>query len=209
MPTSRRFARRGARSRPPVVPVLILVALVGAFGVSPFLLDVFDGPTPLWERRSLIGQTYGAASAVLSVLALIGVAVALTLQAQETRLAREEARRAAIAELLKMAMDDPDLDACWGPIPPGQDPRIRRQQLYLNMIVSEWRMSFETGALGPARLRAIAAEMFEGEPGRRYWEAARHRRLSTSQSRRALRFHEILDEEYRRVRPPRPPTASG
>ncbi len=32
----------------------------------------------------------------------------------DTRIAREEARRAAVAELPKMAMDDPDLDEAWG-----------------------------------------------------------------------------------------------
>ncbi|SEG80718.1 hypothetical protein SAMN04489712_113138 [Thermomonospora echinospora] len=202
MPSSRRPARQGARRWSSIALILVLVAIVGAFGVSPFLLDAYDGSAAQWERRSLIGQTYGAASAILSVLALLGVVVTLVLQARETALAREEARRTAIADLLRMAMDDPDLDACWGPVPAGQDLRTRRQQLYINMIVSEWRMSFETGALGPARLRAIAAEMFSGEPGRLYWESARHRRLSTSQSRKARRFHEILDEEYRRIHPP-------
>lgn len=163
----------------------------------------FRGATARWERLSFIGQTYGAASTILAVLALIGVVVTLVLQAHETRLAREEARRAAIGDLLRMAMDDPDLDECWGPISAGQDLRRRRQQMYVNMILSEWQMSFETRALGERRLRAISREMFEGRVGREFWVSAREIRLSTSETRRARRFHQILDEEYQRA--PEPP----
>jgi hypothetical protein len=93
------------------------------------------------------------------VLALLGGVVTLRFQARETKLAREEARRQAISDLLKMAMDDPDLDECWGPVPPPADAKIRKQQLYTNMIVSEWATSFETKALREPRLRHIANEI--------------------------------------------------
>ncbi|WP_211302765.1 DUF6082 family protein [Allonocardiopsis opalescens] len=185
------------------------VALVGIglTAASPLALDAIGGAVGYWERLSLIGQTYGAAGAFLSVLALVGVVVTLVFQAQENRRAREETRRQAMAGLLMMAIEDPDLDACWGPVPPDEDVRERRRQLYLNMIVSQWEMSFETRSLPEARLRPIAREMFEGAPGRRFWERAGKVRLETSDSRLTRRFHEILDEEYRRARlavPPEP-----
>jgi hypothetical protein len=68
--------------------------------------------------------------------------------------------------------------------------------MYVNMILSEWQMSFETKALGETRLRAISEEMFQGIVGREFWESAREIRLATTQTRRARRFHRILDEEY-------------
>ncbi|MER6815696.1 DUF6082 family protein [Spirillospora sp. NPDC000708] len=182
---------------------LLVIAVIGA---SPWALRAFSGPTSRWERWSFIGQTYGAASALLSVLALIGIVATLIFQAHDTKIAREEARRIAIAELLKMAMDDPALDEAWGPVPEGEDRKARRQLMYINMIVSEWQMSYETKALPEVRLRAISREMFSGRPGRAYWEEARQVRLSTSGSKRARRFHEILDEEYRRA--PAPPPES-
>ncbi|MEU8347391.1 DUF6082 family protein [Spirillospora sp. NPDC048832] len=140
----------------------------------------------------------------LAAVALIGIVATLFFQAHEMKIAREEARRIAIAELLKMAMDDPDLDAAWGPVPAGESRTARRQLMYINMIISEWQMSFETKALPEKRLRAISREMFSAHPGRNYWREARQVRLSTSESKRARRFHEILDEEFNRAPTPPP-----
>jgi Family of unknown function (DUF6082) len=196
-----RGPRSRGSSRALVLAVLLITTLIAIalIGVSPVALGWLHGDTVHWERLSFIGQTYGAASALISVLALVGIVMTLIYQAREARLAREETRRTAIAELLKMAIDDPELDECWGPIPSPNDAKTRKQRLYTNMIVSEWSMSFETKALPEKRLRAIAYEMFQGEIGRSYWHAARDVRLSTSESRTRRRFHEILDEEYRRA----------
>lgn len=189
-----------------VVLLLIAMAAVALIGISPIALQAFDGTTGTWERLSFIGQTYGAASAIVSVLALVGIVVTLSYQAREAKLARDETRRQAVGDLLRMAMEDPDLDECWGPVPEPDDPKTRKQLLYTNMIVSEWSLSFETRALPEARLRVIANEMFQGRVGREYWRNVRETRLSTSAGRRERRFHEILDEEYRNARPS---TAAG
>ncbi|MER7546516.1 DUF6082 family protein [Actinomadura sp.] len=180
---------------------LVVLSLIGA---SPWALQAFGGSTARWERLSFIGQTYGAASALLAAVALVGIVATLIFQARETKIAREEARRIAIAELLKMAMDDPDLDEAWGPVPAGESRKARRQLMYINMIISEWQMSFETKALPETRLRAISREMFSAHPGRAYWREARQARLSTSDTKRARRFHRILDEEYNRAPAPPP-----
>ena len=168
---------------------------------SPLALRAFGGADGEWERLSLIGQTYGAVSALIAVLALAGVAVTLVFQARETRRAVEEGRRQAMAELLKMAMDDPDLDACWGPVPEGEDRTERRQQLYTNMIVTQWGTAFRAGAMPEARLRAAAGEMFRGEVGRAYWARARRRRLAAPARRADRRFNEILEQAYAAARP--------
>jgi uncharacterized BrkB/YihY/UPF0761 family membrane protein len=70
---------------------LLLVALtsVALIGISPIALEVFHGATGKWERLSFIGQTYGAASAIISVLALVGIVFTLSYQAREAKLARE------------------------------------------------------------------------------------------------------------------------
>ncbi|GAB3958752.1 hypothetical protein GCM10029978_004340 [Actinoallomurus acanthiterrae] len=197
---SRRIGNRSIRSAlTTAVLLLIAVTAVALIGISPIALGAFHGRTDKWERFSFIGQTYGAASAIVSVLALVGIVLTLSYQARETKLAREETRRQAIGDLLKMAMEDPDLDECWGPVPQPDDPRTRKQLLYTNMIIAEWSLSFETRALPEARLRVIANEMFQGQIGRDYWKNAGETRLSTSASRRERRFHEILDEEYNRA----------
>src|SRR5881227_922280 len=113
MPRPRRRAAQGALT---LLLLLIAMTAVALIGVSPIALGVFNGDTRHWERLSFIGQTYGAASALISVLALVGIVVTLTYQAREVKLSREEARRQAIGDLLKMAMEDTDLDECWGPV---------------------------------------------------------------------------------------------
>jgi hypothetical protein len=75
---------------------LVVIVLIGA---SPWALRAFGGSTTRWERLSFIGQTYGAASALLAALALIGIAATLIFQAHDTKIAREEARRIAPAVL--------------------------------------------------------------------------------------------------------------
>lgn len=99
--------RRGAprSSRVPLIVILLIVVLsIGLIGASPFALDAFRGSTSYWNRLSAIGQTYGAASAVLSVLAVIGVAVTLVLQARDSRALRLQAIRESHIRLLEMAM---------------------------------------------------------------------------------------------------------
>lgn len=184
--------------RAPLAILLVLLVLLaaGLVGVSPLALDFFTGTPGYWERLSFIGQTYGAASALLSVVAIIGVVATLSYQAREVKISREEARRTAISDLLKMAMQDPEFNECWGPTGLDEPFKDQRQYMYVTMILSEWQMSFETGALGEKRLRAIAGELFRGRIGRKFWEDAREVRPATTENRKARRFHEVLDEVY-------------
>jgi hypothetical protein len=153
-PALRRTASRG------VVIVLLVLAIIGALGsvaLSPLLLerlgpvDTFEAQAE-WQRLGNIGQTYGAASAMLSVLALLGVAVSLMMQARESRAAREQARRALHFELLRMAMDDPFYLAVWGPFAPADEDRYR-EHMYANLIVSHWQMDWDVGTLNEEQRR--------------------------------------------------------
>lgn len=72
-----------------------------------------------------------------------------------------------------MAMEAPDLDECRGPVPEPSDPTVRKRQLYVNMIISQWMVAFGPGALPEQRSRAIAREMFSAGPGRVYRRRAR------------------------------------
>ncbi|WP_148046368.1 DUF6082 family protein [Halostreptopolyspora alba] len=186
------------------VIVLVATALVTA---SPIGLRAFGGPDGEWQRLSFIGQTYGAVSALIATIALVGVIATLVLQFRENRRAVQESRRQAMSELLLKAMDDPDLDECWGPVPDPGDPKVRRQQLYINMIVSQWSVAYETGAMPEKRLRAIAREMFSAPPGRAYWGRVREKRLSVVTEGKLGRFNRILDEEFQRA--PEPPAVES
>lgn len=211
--------RRGApgSSRVSLIVILLLIVVlsVGLIGASPLALDVFHGSTSHWNRLSAIGQTYGAASAILSVLAVIGVAVTLALQARDSRALRLQAIRELHIRLLEMAMNDPELNKVWGPSGLS-DPFIQqRQSMYANMILSQWEMSYATRTLTDDHLKLLATEFLSGTIGRDFWSLVRQARLDTSETKLNRRFHEIIDDQYQRllatpaIPPPEPEEPSG
>jgi hypothetical protein len=191
----------------PTLTIVLIAAIIGLVAASPLALDVF-GDNPAWTRRSEIGQTYGAAAALLSVLALVGIAASLLVQINEAKIAREQTSRAMHYELLRMALDDPLYRECWGQTRSVEDEAEIRQHIYTNLIVSYWQSRYELRTFNEAHVRAGAADLFSGTPGRRFWSRTRETRFKTSQTRRARHFHRILDNEYHRAVATGPATPS-
>jgi hypothetical protein len=179
---------------------LTIVAVLGALGavlLSPMALTRLPvGQGVDWNRLSNIGQTYGAASAVLSALALGGVAISLVLQHRESKAAREQALRALHADLFRKALEEEIYLECWGPIGASTDRTWYRQHIYLNLIVSHWQLMWELGALTEPHLRLAARGIFAGPLGLRFWSEARDLRPAVEKGRRARIFHTILEQEY-------------
>ncbi|GAA0969240.1 hypothetical protein GCM10009555_015960 [Acrocarpospora macrocephala] len=145
---------------------------------------------------SNIGQTYGAASALVSVLALVGVAFSLIVQSREAKATREQAMRALHADLIKMAMDDPLYRACWGAFFTSEDEDNQRAHMYVNMIVNHWLLMWELRSITEPHLRAVARTVIEGPIGRKFWEDVRDLRIASAGTRREREFNRIIDSEY-------------
>ncbi|MFI1192358.1 DUF6082 family protein [Micromonospora sp. NPDC020750] len=160
------------------------------------LLWIGDRPGYDWAMLGNVGETYGAASAVLAALALIGVVTSLVLQAREAKAAREQSIRALHTDLLKMAIDDPELLECWGPIEEATDLDWFRKHVYTNLIVSHWQLMWEVDVLSEAHLEVLADQFFKGSAGRRFWAEARGPRMKAETSRRARRFTSVVDRSY-------------
>ncbi|WP_433531681.1 DUF6082 family protein [Micromonospora sp. CA-263727] len=141
-------------------------------------------------------MAYGAASAILAGLALSGVVTSLIIQAREAKAAREQTLRALHTDLLKMAIDDPGLLECWGPIEESSDVEWFRKHVYTNLIVTHWQLMWEVDVLSEPHLEILADQFFEGAAGRRFWAEARGPRRRAETSRRARRFTAVLDERY-------------
>ncbi|MEV4252498.1 DUF6082 family protein [Spirillospora sp. NPDC049652] len=185
---------------------MVIALAAGLVAFSPIALRAWAPRLGDWERLSWIGQTYGAASALLAVLALIGISVSLVLQARETKATREQAVRAVHTDLLRMAMEDEVYRRAWGPYFAAGDSERQRQHMYINLIVSNWQMRWGLRDLSEQHLRATAHVLLSGEPGQRFWAEGRELRLRAVNGRRERRFHQILDEEYQHARrdPARP-----
>lgn len=182
-----------------MITVLLALSVAGTWLLLLFPL-VLDRATPGggldWERLSFIGQTYGAASAILSVLALIAVAASLYLQAREMATTREQSLRVLHVDLLRIALDDPLYMDCWGSFSSAAEQDAQRQHVYVNMIVSHWQTTYEIRGMDDTQLRAITESLFTGVPARRFWRDAREARLRTATSQRVQRFTTIVDESY-------------
>ncbi|WP_155057860.1 DUF6082 family protein [Streptomyces blattellae] len=180
--------------------VLALVLSTALVLLSPLALRAFGPDDPGserdWQRVGNIAQAYGAVSALIAGLALAGVGASLVLQARESKANREQGMRTAHTELMRMAMADPDLMTCWGRLDGDATVTARRQHLYLNLVMSHWEMMFELGTLSEEHLRQGADSVFGTEPGRAFWTAARHARREAAETRRARRFHAVVDGRY-------------
>lgn len=150
-----------------------------------------------WARLSSIGQTYGAISAVISGVALVGIAVSLFLQARELDLTREQMFRNYHLDLVRFSIENPQFISSWGYVPPVASSLddVRRVG-YINMIVSFWSTSYVTRRLDEGDLQLNFAQMFKGEVGRNYWEAARDGWRESAGDRRRKKFFNIADAEY-------------
>jgi hypothetical protein len=149
-----------------------------------------------WSVLGNVGQAYGAASAILAALALIGVVGSLLLQAREAKANREQTLRSLHADLLMTAIEKPEFLPCWGPVGDTTDPEWVRKHIYTNLIVSHWQLMWELGALTEAHLEVLLEQFFAGAVGRRFWSEARGPRLKAETSRRARRFTRTVDRIY-------------
>lgn len=193
-----------------MVAVTILLLVIVAMGLvilSPLALPALDnGGEVDWSRLSDIGQTYGAVSAIVAAIALIGVMVSLVIQGREMKQARKNARRGLHVELMRMAMDDPRYMEVWGPYDTDTFA-AEGQQTYVNLVVAHWYSEYEVGEMSDTLLRATSAEVFASVPGRRYWHTVGPFWRDNYSGRRARRFHQVLEETYQEAikKPPATP----
>ncbi|WP_444950079.1 DUF6082 family protein [Micromonospora ureilytica] len=100
MPRLRMVSDLARRSATPTMLLVAVLAMLAAVLFSPaVLLWIGRRPGYDWPLLGNVGETYGAASAILAALALIGVVSSLVLQSREAKAAREQAKRALHTDL--------------------------------------------------------------------------------------------------------------
>jgi hypothetical protein len=188
--------------------IIAVVAVLALVVVSPLALRQLGSlGKENWTQLSDIGQTYGVASALLTGLALIGVVGSMVFQVRAIRVSREQSSREHHTHLVEMALADPAYQQCWGGAPAKYGtPDGYRQQVYLNLIVSNWQKDYNLGGFRDHALRLASAHLFCGEAGRKFWATSRDIRLKVSESRRDRRFWRIMEQEYQKAIAAGPPT---
>jgi hypothetical protein len=186
-----------------------LVGLLAAFTalviLAPALvlaLMAMHDPLP-WQRLSDVGQAFGAVSAVVSAIALLGVVTSLVIQQRQNRMTEEQTVRQRHFELVRITMEDPKFLYVWGDLPEvGYDPALLG---FGNLVVSHWLMLWRIGNIDEETLRRNAAAYFAGSVGRDHWQ---HGGPGWSTpDRRAERFVSIMSEEYHKAVSAGPPAS--
>lgn len=153
----------------------VALSLVGAgfvvlVAVSPLALEGLDSLHRAdWIQLSYIGQTYGAASALITGLALIGVICSIVFQSKAIIAGREQSSRQHHAHLVEMALDDPVYQRAWARDPSLFAPDAFRQRGYLNLIFSHWQRDYQFNGIAEGELRINLANLFRGEAARLWW----------------------------------------
>ncbi|MBK3570632.1 DUF6082 family protein [Streptomyces sp. MBT62] len=178
--------------------------------LSPFALEEFsDSKGVDWNRLSEVGAAYGFTSAIVSALALAGVAVSLGVQNRQARADQVQGIRSYYLELVRLELDDMALyQPVWGDTD-FVDPHERKRHVYADLMMNYAWMGFEIGTIRESLLRDMLAGMFTGEAGRRYWIRAHTSWIAgSSGSRTGRRFLAIVGEEHARAAASGPPTRS-
>jgi hypothetical protein len=180
----------------------VIVAGVLLIMASPALmLLAIKLPLP-WGQLSDVGQAYGAASAVMSGLALLGVAVSLVIQQRQNRMTEEQTVRQRHFDLVRLTLNDLKFLYSWGFEPEvDYDPALVG---FGTLILTHWLMLWRIGHIDESTLRTNARAFFRGQVGRDHW---RHGGDSwPANDGRDRRFVHILTEEYRRAVDDGPPS---
>ena len=169
------------------------------------------------NRWSQIGQAVSPVGVFFSGVAFIGISLTLFLQRRELQNQRaeltiamdEQQRTSEVAlrqlhtDLIKMAIEDPDLREVWPPIAPGAEET--KKDHYCNLILNLQKVAYETRTIELAELRAALAYLMASRDIYRFWEKARGTRVTVTAGDEAEDYFTAeVDRAFARAGPPPP-----
>ncbi|MCW6008851.1 hypothetical protein K1W54_30550 [Micromonospora sp. CPCC 205371] len=175
--------------------LLVVIALVASPLAVVLIADQTVGLD--WARLSDIGETYGAASAVLSGLAVVGVATSLIVQTRQLRVGQIQAMRVMQLELMRLLLEDPTLVTI-SPTSLGVSREQWRREIYLNLLFKYLEMGYATKYVPEGSLREHIRDQFRVESARVFWGRARPLWASNRSNNARRRFYDIVEAEYAR-----------
>ncbi|MDQ0370120.1 DUF6082 family protein [Catenuloplanes indicus] len=150
-----------------------------------------------WPRLSNIGQAYGLASAIFSILAVVGVAVSLAHQSLGIVVQRDQDISDAHARLPSLVLSDPQT---FGPVLSDKAQRLGiveyERYVSVTLVLRLALSGYETGHTNEYSLRnEVTRGLFLRSVGREHWRESRTFWLSASLPHHR-QFARIADEEY-------------
>ncbi|MET8248402.1 DUF6082 family protein [Streptomyces sp. NPDC005202] len=189
---------------------------MASISVSGWLIDGVEranGGLRTAAQRSVLGEYFGAVSAVFSGVALLLLVITLLFQQRELHLqrqelalqreeliaSRDELRRSAAADLrslhvqlTQMQMADPVLAEVWNDWP-GQSPTDVRQLLFANLTYGHFMLLHEWGSVTEEEVLAHARRLVRSRPFRHYWFLSREAKAALPPDSVEGRFFRLFD----------------
>lgn len=190
--------RRGTRRRVTGYGMVTAVVVLSVYGivVSPLMLAAVSDESDDWAFMANVGTAYGGISAILSGLALCGVAASLILQRRQALVERMAIERERHFDMVSLGITYPELIAAVEP-ESGIRPTAR-QETYINLHMGYWMRTIQMGEMDEHDARLLLANMFKGEIAFTWW--ARVQPAWANHSLKATRrFAAIATDEWEKA----------
>jgi hypothetical protein len=190
----------------PLALAFMVTLIITVVVVSPWIMHAAISTSKMdWSTLGNMGQAYGGAAAVITALALSGVAASLILQMRDSRATLEQMRTYQL-ELVRMGLDHPEVR--WARTVPGAE--ISQDKLnvmsYINLWVMYWFRLYRFKGISIVEIRMQMHDtIFSTDVGREYWEIARGFFDETQKGRRERLVLKAIEEEYHRALSAGPP----
>ncbi|MFF5297510.1 DUF6082 family protein [Paractinoplanes globisporus] len=184
-----RFARSGRAGLLVAGFLAIMVIVLG----SPLLLAALSGTALPWGRLADVGDAFEGASALLSAIALCGIGASLLYQQRQVRQELAGMDRQQHAELLKLALDNPEFMEMLNGEPAGPHAR---QETYANLTMMYWLAIWELGEIDDDELRLMVGSLFRSDVARRWWARVGAVWIGTRHRPERVRFLSIISAEH-------------
>jgi hypothetical protein len=130
-------------------------------------------------------------STIVSIAALLAVAISLLVQQQQARSAQMVGARERHFELIKLMLEHPELD--YNAIPrPDTDDRLTT--IGMSLWVAHWNTLWHIGKLDEKALRFNLSDLFANPEARTWWHKVGSA-WSSKGSRQERRFIKVVTEE--------------
>jgi uncharacterized protein DUF6082 len=137
--------------------------------------------------------TIAIVSELISSIALIGVVITLFLESRQLRTSQIQASRTLRGELIRLAMDYPDIASVMGlEISPDDYPRYA----FLGLLLDSWEIGYSLSTMSAKAVQVQARTMFNSDYARTWWAAARKAWDDQAATKAEREFFALVDGEF-------------
>ena len=137
--------------------------------------------------------TIAIISTLISSISLAGVVVTLFLESRQLRTSQIQASRTLNGELIRLAMDYPDIATVMGlEISSDDYPKYA----FLGLLVDSWEIGYSLSTMSAKAVQVQARTMFNSDYARTWWAASRKAWNEQAATKAEREFFALIDGEF-------------